>query len=155
MPVPNGFEPLASASPFNGMAGPLFVRLDQDENPVVGFEVLDKHCNTSGRVHGAMIAALADISLGKGIGMALVRAGLIENKATTTAEIGAGAPIATVTLNTNYVGNAVAGDWVESHVTVNKVGRRMAFADASIIKVVHSVNSDTPVAQCSAVFAVL
>ena len=137
MPVPHGFGPLASASPFNGMAGPFFVRLDEDETPIVGFEVLGKHCNTSGRVHGAMIAALADISLGKGIGMALVRAGLIENKAATTAEIGAGAPIATVTLNTNCVGSATEGDWVESHVTVNKVGRRMACADAPITKVVN------------------
>ncbi|MEM7097412.1 MAG: PaaI family thioesterase [Pseudomonadota bacterium] len=149
MSIPQGFEPLVSKSPFNGMSGPFYYRLSHHGQPIVGMQVLDKHCNTSGRVHGAMIAALADISLGKTIGVALVEAGLIQSEPTSKAEQGAGAPIATVSLNTNYIGTASAGDWVESHVTVRKVGRRMAFADAAII------NENATIAQCSAVFAVL
>ena len=101
--IPEDFKPLETASPFNQMAGPFYGKTENDQL-TVGLRILETHCNTSGRLHGAMFAAIADTAIGHNIGLAVFGKGT-------------GAPVATVNLSLDYSGYAVLGDWVEISVT--------------------------------------
>ena len=90
-----------------------------------GFEVAPHHCNSGERIHGAMVCAAAGLALGRNIGMEMAKAGHYDNE-TIAARLGA--PIATISLNTDFVGYAQEGDWVEVHVDVQKVGKSLGFA---------------------------
>ena len=127
MSIPEGYELFPTSSPFNTAVGPYYYQL-QGESLVIGLEVENRHCNTSGTLHGAMFGALADIALGNSIGLALSE-GSAEDK---VAERKAGAqPVAFATVNpsVDYAGSAKAGDWVEMHVDVQKVGGTLAYAN--------------------------
>ena len=148
--VPDGFERLETGSPFTNWAGPFYFKLEDaqldDTNVRLGFEVAPHHCNSGGRLHGAMVCAAADLALGRNIGMELAKAGHYDNE-----KIAArlGAPIATISLNTDFVGYAQEGDWVEVHVDVQKVGKSLGFANAYL------VCAGERIARASAVFKVL
>ncbi len=118
--IPEGFEPLSTASPFNQMVGPFYSRSEGDQL-IIGLQVSESHCNTSGHLHGAMFAAIADVALGHNVGLAVFGNGT-------------GAPIATINLNLDYSGFASLGDWVEMTVDVHKKGRKLAFANAYLTR---------------------
>jgi acyl-coenzyme A thioesterase 13 len=56
--------------------------------------------------------------------------------------------MATASMSIDFAGSAKLGDWVESHVTIIRKGRRLAFASALIQA------NEKPIARASAVFAV-
>ena len=143
--VPEGFERLETGSPFTNWAGPFYAKL-VDDIVVLGFEVAPHHCNSGGRLHGAMVCAAADLALGRNIGMEMAKSGHFDNKA---GEGRRGAPIATVSLNTDFVGSAREGDWIEVHVDVQKAGKRLGFANAYLL------SSGERIARASAVFKIL
>ena len=143
--VPEGFERLETGSPFTNWAGPFYAKLVADK-VVLGFEVAPHHCNSGGRLHGAMVCALADLALGRNIGMEMAKAGRFDSEAR---EGRGGAPIATVSLNTDFVGSAREGDWIEVHVDVQKAGSSLGFANAYL------VSSGERIARASAVFKIL
>ena len=58
-----------------------------------------------------------------------------------------GRPV-TVTLNTDFIGTARVGDWIEGHATIRRAGRRLAFGTCEF----H--HHDRLVFAASAVFAV-
>ena len=60
---PEGFEPLFRTGPFLDLIGP-FYNKHQDQELIVGFEVLEKHCNGRGFAHGGVLSSVADIALG-------------------------------------------------------------------------------------------
>ena len=142
--VPEGFERLETGSPFTNWAGPFYAKLD--DIVVLGFEVAPHHCNSGGRLHGAMVCAAADLALGRNIGMEMAKSGHFGNKA---GEGRRGAPIATVSLNTDFVGSAREGDWIEVHVDVQKAGKRLGFANAYLL------SSGERIARARAVFKIL
>lgn len=128
--VPAGFEPLFRTSPFLEMLGPFFYR--RTENAfVIGLRVQDKHTNARGTAHGGLLLTLADIALGY------------------TSAFSADPPLSLTTANisADFAGHARPGDWVEAHVDIQKVGRRLVFANAYLL-----VGSER-VARASAVFA--
>ncbi|MGZ2748288.1 PaaI family thioesterase [Burkholderia stagnalis] len=127
-----GFQPLFRTSPFLDATGPYFYK-PMENGFVVGLRVQDKHTNASGTIHGGLVATLADVSIGY------------------VASMSKTPPLRmmTASLTVDYVGTAKKGDWVESHVSIVKTGRRLAFANA-VIKV-----GATPVASAGAVFLVL
>ena len=143
--VPEGFEPLETGSPFTLWAGPFYAQLIE-EKVVLGFEVAPHHCNSGGRLHGAMVCAAADLALGRNIGFEMAKAGHYDRK--KKPERG-GAPIATVSLNTDFVGSAQVGDWVDVHVDVQKVGKSLGFANAYLL------SSGERIARASAVFKIV
>ena len=143
--VPEGFELLETGSPFTNWAGPFYAQL-VDGEVRLGFEVAEHHCNSGGRLHGAMVCAAADLALGRNIGMAMAEAGHLDGKANSGR---GGAPVATVSLNTDFMGTAKVGDWVEVHVDVQKAGRNLGFANAYL------VSKRERIARASAVFKVL
>ena len=76
-----------------------------------------------------MICAIADIALGQNVGLALAKQGAFDN----IQDNGPGAPIATVSMTTDFAGTAKVGEWVETYVEVQRTGRSLAFANAYLV----------------------
>jgi len=128
---PPGFEPLFRTSPFLETVGPLFHRKEADGAFVIGLRVLPKHANARGGAHGGLMMTLLDVALG-------YRASLSQDPP---------ANLTTASLTADFAGGAKVGDWVEAHVDVQRVGGRLAFANAFLL-----VNGER-VVRGSAVFA--
>ena len=114
---PTGFEPLFRSSPFLETVGPLFYRKEPDGTFVVGLRVLPKHANGRGGTHGGLLLTLLDVALG-------YRAAFSQDPP---------AALTTASLSADFVGSPKVGDWVEAHVDVQKVGSRLAFANAFLV----------------------
>jgi acyl-coenzyme A thioesterase 13 len=128
---PPGFEPLFRSSPFSDLLGPFFYRRRDDGSFVVGVRVAQKHLNGRGLAHGGLIATLADMALG-------YRAAFSQAPP---------AALTTASLTTDFADSARLGDWLEVDVEVQRVGERLAFANAYI-----SANGRR-IVRASAVFA--
>ena len=85
--------------------------------PIIGLRLEEKHLNTRGIAHGGMLVTLADTALG--IALATSR---------TPPQ-----PMVTVNLSTDFADAARAGDWIEAHVDIQKVGTRLAFANCYLV----------------------
>ena len=130
-PPPKGYVPLFRTSPFLDLVGPLYYR-PEDESFRVGMRVLTHHVNGSGSMHGGLIATLADVSLG-----------YVTSSSRKPALI-----MSTASLTIDYLSAAPLGSWVQSHVSISKIGRHLAFADAAISA------DGRPVAKARALFNV-
>jgi len=130
--IPEGFEPIFRSSPYVELLGPIYNK-KTDKGLVIGLMAEAKHCNAREQVHGGVFSSLADIALGY-------------NAAFSKAEP---VPIVTASLTIDYVGAAKLGEWIEIETDVQKVGRRMAFANCYF-----SVNSQR-IARASGVFTVV
>ncbi len=124
--APPGFQKFETESPFNLNVGPYYFREDKNEI-VFGLRVQKHHCNTSGRLHGAMVGALGDIALGHSIAKALSSGYILSN---TNAEEQERGSMVTLNLTSDYSGTATEGDWLEVYVEVQHVGKSTAFANA-------------------------
>ncbi|MCW5771102.1 MAG: PaaI family thioesterase [Rhodospirillaceae bacterium] len=111
--VPAGFVRLPPLSPYIGAMGPFYVK-DEATGRVLGLEVQEKHLNTRGFVHGAVVCGLADIAI-----------------AINLADE-ARLPVVTANLSVDFAGTAALGDWIECRVDLQRQGRRLAFANAYI-----------------------
>ena len=114
MTVPTGFEPL-TASPFSERIGPLYI-FTRDDIPVLGLDVGDHHLNRAGRVHGGVLATLADIAVSRA----------------AWDQVPEGATIATADLHIAYLGNVNSGAWVEAWPSVDRVGRAVVHASCLV-----------------------
>jgi uncharacterized protein (TIGR00369 family) len=114
---PPGFEPLFRTSPFLDTTGPYFYRRNADGSFVIGLRVLPKHANGRGGAHGGLLMTLLDIALG-------YASAFTQNPP---------ARLTTASLTTDFVGAPKVGDWIEAHVDVQKVGGRLAFANAFLV----------------------
>lgn len=102
-------------SPVLDLIGPLFCR-GKGVDLVIGLRVETKHCNARGSVHGGILATLADVALGYTMAFASTPpAGLV-----------------TANLTLDFAGTATIGDWLETHVDVQKQGSRLSFANCYI-----------------------
>lgn len=129
--VPAGFEPLFRTSPYLDLVGPLFYRRLESGAFIVGLRVAQQHTNARGFAHGGLLLTLADIALGY------------------VSAFSADPPLSLTTANisADFVGHAKLGDWLEAHVDILKIGRRVAFANAYLM-----VGTER-IARVSAVFA--
>lgn len=115
-PVPEGFKALRrGSSPFLSSLGPLYAKRE-GEATVIGLRIEEKHLNTRGVAHGGMLVTLADSALGIVIAMSRTPP----------------QPMVTVNLTTDFADVARAGDWVEARVDVQKIGKRLAFANCHL-----------------------
>lgn len=128
--IPDGFEPWARSSPYLDLIGPFYVR-DDGGNLVWGLRIEERHANRRGFAHGGILATLADVTLGH------------------TAAMSQQPPAMAVTVNltTDFAGSARIGDWVEARADVQKVGRRVVFANCYL-----SVGAER-IVRASAVFS--
>ena len=129
---PPGFAPLELSGPFLDGIGPVLAREDGDA-VILGLRLEERHLNAAGTVHGGLLATLADSALGR----AIVAADEDDRRP------------ATVSLTTDFLGPAQAGDFLEAHTHVERVGGNLAFADCSLRV------GDREVVRARAVFAVL
>jgi acyl-coenzyme A thioesterase 13 len=128
--VPAGFKPLFRTSPFLEALGPFFYR-PQGETFIVGLRVAEKHANARGTAHGGLLLTLADIALGYTAAFSQEPA-----LALTTANISA-----------DFAGHARIGDWLEARVDIQRIGRRLVFANAYLLV------GEERIVRFSAVFA--
>jgi uncharacterized protein (TIGR00369 family) len=114
--IPQGFKALRrGSSPFLSSLGPLYAKGEGDA-VVIGLRIEEKHLNTRGVAHGGMLVTLADSALGIVVAMARTPP----------------QPMVTVNLTTDFADVARAGDWVEARVDVQKIGKRLAFANCHL-----------------------
>jgi uncharacterized protein (TIGR00369 family) len=129
--APEGFQPLFRSSPMLEMIGPLFSK-GKGADLAIGLRVQAKHCNARGTVHGGILATLADVALGYTLASA------------TTPP----ANLVTANLTLDYAGTAKVGDWLQTHVDIQKHGSRLAFANCYITA------GEQRIVRASAVFLV-
>ena len=130
--IPAGFAPIFRTSPFIETIGPLY-SAGSGASMVIGMRVQEKHKNARGTLHGGVLASVADIALGYGMGTST-------NPPTS---------MVTASLSVDFAGSAQIGDWVETSLDIQKIGARMAFAN-----VYFSVGGER-IARASGVFLVL
>lgn len=82
----------------------------------MGFWSDGRHANLGGHVHGGMLAVLADTALGYAI----------------RRHYDPPLPMATTSLQVDYINGAPLGAWIEARVIVKKAGRRMGYASCDI-----------------------
>ena len=114
---PPGFEPLFRTSPFLETAGPFFHRKTPDGGFVIGMRILRKHANARGSAHGGLLMTLLDIALG-------YTSGLSQDPPVK---------LTTASLTGDFVRAPLVGEWVEAQVDVQKIGGRLAFANAFLV----------------------
>ena len=127
---PEGFRLIPRLSPFNSLVGPLYERRRGDEVSI-GVRIDDKHTNSRGICHGGLLATIADLSLGYAM----------------LAKTGGKGGFVTAHLAVDYAGAARVGDWVESAVEVQRMGKRLAFANCYL------VCGEARIVRASAIFA--
>lgn len=81
---------------------------------MLGVRIAEKHCNARGTAHGGLLMTLADIALGHNLAYS-------EDPP---------ASLTTVNLSADFAGSAKLGDWLEARVDVQRLGGRLAFANA-------------------------
>lgn len=133
--APAGFEPHFRKSPLTDPWEPLYSRRDAGAL-TIGVAVREAHCNARGMAHGGLIATLADNAMGLACALSNTASG---------AAVGG---LVTVSLTVDYVGTALAGDWLEVAARPVRVGGKLAFAEARV------TTDDRIVARASAVFSV-
>jgi uncharacterized protein (TIGR00369 family) len=119
--VPAGFEAFES-SPFLAMIGPVWIRR-REVPPTFGIRIEQRHTNTGGTAHGALLAGLADLTLGRGI----------------RAVVGQDLRLVTAGLTVDFARPIRVGDWVEAQADIQHRSRRTVFASCYLISNSHRV----------------
>ncbi len=132
LPIPEGFKPLKHLAAFMEMLGPIYVKT-VDKSRIVAIRVGEKHMNMAGIAHGGMLVTLADSALG-------INLSYHEDPPRR---------LVTVNLSTDFLQPAMRGDWLEAHVTVQRMGIHLAFASCNLL------SGKKHVLRASGVFAVL
>ena len=115
--VPPGFTPYELRSPYFNSIGPLYMRPAASGGIILALRVAEKHLNLGGVTHGGMLLTLADGAMSANL--AAARVPRQRN--------------VTVSLSSEFMDGARPGDWLEAHVTLRKVGGRLAFADCDLM----------------------
>ena len=115
-PAPKeGFTPRMRPSPLTDPWEPIYAR-EMPDRVDLGLWLREAHCNARGFVHGGLISALADNSMGHSCRAVLAG----ENS------------LLTVNLSIDFLGIARTGAWLEIISTVVKAGRSLCFAECKI-----------------------
>jgi acyl-coenzyme A thioesterase 13 len=130
--VPDGFSLVTMQYGFMGMVGPLYHRADA-HGEVLAVRVEERHCNLGKVAHGGMITALADIAIGHR---------LVRSRKPLMWSL-------SLSLNTDFVGTAPLGCWLEARATLRRVGTSIAFVACDLS------TDGKPVAIASSVLKIL
>jgi acyl-coenzyme A thioesterase 13 len=113
--VPDGFVPARFSPGFLEVSGPYFLKRDAGST-IVGCRILPQHMNYIDVAHGGVLATLADVALS------------YQLYVSAPGKL----PVSTVSMTTNFLGGAKLGDWVEARGTIDRIGKRLAYAHGSI-----------------------
>jgi len=127
--IPQGFEKLFRTSPHLENLGNFYYR-GKGEGMTIMIQVQEKNANAREGAHGGFLASVADIALGY---------------ASTTSATPF-QKLVTTSMTIDYVGGAKVGDWIKTSVDVQKIGKRVAFANCYLIV------KDERIVRASAIF---
>lgn len=113
--VPSGFEPFNLDFGFLRTIGPLYCRIENGME-VLGFFVEERHCNSVKVAHGGLLAAFADILVTRSVSITRSPP----------------APALTLSLNTDFIGAAPLGAWLEGRAAVKKATGSIVFASCEV-----------------------
>jgi acyl-coenzyme A thioesterase 13 len=130
--APPGFTISRRSSNLLDLLGPFF-ESGSGSQYRLGIRVDKRHSNAKGSCHGALLALLADVHLGRMCAMS------------------AEPPLALVTcgLTLNYLAGAKIGDWLEANGQVDRVGKTLAYSTGVILA------NDKPVLRACGTFQVV
>ncbi|MGQ0684912.1 PaaI family thioesterase [Bradyrhizobium sp.] len=132
--IPEGFEPHFRKSPLTDPWEPLYSR--RTENAVhMGLRLARAHTNSRGLIHGGLIAALSDNTMGYSCAQAM---GWDTSKS-----------LVTISLAVDFIGTADIGQWLSIETEVIRTGSTICFAQ-SLIKA-----DDVVIARANATFRVV
>ncbi len=114
--IPEGFEPSGFKGRYLNEVGPYYVKSD-GTGLIVGLWIAETHINYVDIAHGGVMTTLADVALS-----------LQVNRSEDPP-----LPVTTVSLNTNFLGAARLGDWLEAHAQIDRMGKRLAYTSGKII----------------------
>jgi uncharacterized protein (TIGR00369 family) len=113
--IPEGFRPIKRLAAFMELLGPIYVKTD-GKSLIVALRIAEKHLNIAGIAHGGMLVTLADSALG-------INLSYHDDPPRR---------MVTVNLSTDFLQPAKLGDWLEAHVTVQRMGVHLAFASCNL-----------------------
>jgi len=109
--IPSGFLLLKKLDMVFGAFAPVYGREEEGGMLALGFRVGPHHCNPRGNCHGGTWATMADVVMGINMGIVSGMSG------------------PTVNLSIDFLGSAVAGDWVEGRARIISATPKLGFAD--------------------------
>jgi uncharacterized protein (TIGR00369 family) len=130
--IPAGFEPFPPYGGYGEAIGPIY-RKTSDDEVCLALRVSQRHCGSTGIVHGGLIASLLDTAFAHA-----------SRKHSASAHA-----LVTLHLSVDYVGSAKVGDWIEAQVDVLRAGARVIFLNCNLW------NAERLVARGSAQFLVV
>jgi uncharacterized protein (TIGR00369 family) len=114
--IPEGFKQLKRGGGYLTSIGPWYYRRDEKQQMVLAIRVADRHTNIRHIAHGGFLVTMIDTALG-----------IVVSSSREPPQ-----PIVTVSLTTNFVASAEPGDWLEAHVTIDRMGGRLAYASCTL-----------------------
>jgi uncharacterized protein (TIGR00369 family) len=129
---PAGFKPSARSSNFLKTVGPLYERELQGDYRI-GLFVDERHVNNRGFCHGALMALLADVHLGR----------LCARSATPRLNV------VTSNLTLAFLSTARQGAWLEATGAIDRVGKALAHSSGMVLA------DGVPVLRATGTFAVV
>ena len=118
--IPDGFKLLKRGGGFLSSLGPWYYRIDESNGGkgqlILAIRIEDRHTNIRHIAHGGFLVTMVDTALG-----------IVVSSSREPAQ-----PIVTVSLTTNFITAASAGDWVEAHVDIDRMGGRLAYARCTL-----------------------
>jgi len=111
--IPEGFVPFPYKEGFLAVSGPYYFKETEDGKATFGLLTGPQHANPNGVLHGGVLMAFADTVMGTAVYMKRGRC-------------------ATVSLNTEFVGNVEPGAWVEAEVEITRLTGSLAFVRGTL-----------------------
>ena len=130
--IPAGFVPSKRSSAYLDLIGPI-LECKSDVDYRIGLRVDERHVNSRGFCHGALLALLSDVQLGRILAIS------------TTPSLN----LVTVNLSLTYLAAAKTGDWLEARAQIDRVGKRLAYSSGFVFA------NDIPVLRATGIFQVL
>ena len=133
MAADQGFEPLTAVGAFTDLVGPMFHKTLDDGSRLLAMLALDKHLNAGGIVHGGLLMTLTDNALGRHVYHQMPK----------------GTTMVTISLNTDFVSAARAGDWLIGEARIVRATRSVVFVEGGVRK------DDTPIINAQGIWKIL
>jgi len=127
---PKGFTPIFSENPFGKIIGPIYEKRGADDW-VRGLYIEEKHINRAGIAHGGVLMTFADIVLATAVWERIKK------------------PFVTIQMDTQFIGPARHGAWVEGRASISRITRDLAFVTGELTA------GKSPVASVSGIFKIL
>ena len=129
--APQGWKPVKAAA-FMELIGPLLRSTKLEGKNTYGLQTNDRHNNPIGLVHGGVLTSLLDHVVALAAWNAAGRV-----------------PTVTIQMDTQFLGAAKSGDFLEARASIRHLTRSLVFIDAEVFC------ANGPIASASAILKIL